>query len=160
MNKSFLISLVIASAALNMHAQTEVAPYAPGVTPEGITYYLPRTELHFIVTATSTTYQPGDFRQYAARYLRLNDVPREPSVTWKIDDIKMYAVGVPDTSKIFTVKLNPKTSAPLVGLTSSGILLSINADAPAPEKRPALPGPVVKSSKLNARDYMGQERTP
>ncbi len=157
MNKSFLISLVIASAALNMHAQTEVAPYAPGVTPEGITYYLPRTELHFIVTATSTTYQPGDFRQYAARYLRLNDVPREPSVTWKIDDIKMYAVGVPDTSKIFTVKLNPKTSAPLVGLTSSGILLSINADAPAPEKRPALPGPVVKSSKLNARDYMGQE---
>ena len=51
MNKSFLISLVIASAALNMHAQTEVAPYVPGVTPEGITYYLPRTELHFIVTA-------------------------------------------------------------------------------------------------------------
>ncbi len=157
MNKSIFLSFIIAAVSLNMSAQTEIAPYAPGATPEGITYYLPRTELHIIVTATSTTYKPGDFRQYAARYLRLDNIPRDPSVSWKIDEIKMYAVGVPDTSKIFTVKLNPKTSAPLVGLTRNGILLSINADAPAQEKLPALPEPVIKNSNLNPRDFMGQE---
>lgn len=157
MNKPAILTLLAAASLLNGHAQTEVAPYAPGVTAEGITYFLPRTKLHVIVTATSTTYQPGDFRQYATRYLRLNDIPRDPSVTWKIDNVEIYATGEPDTSKIFSVKLKAKTSAPLVGLTSSGILLSINADAPALAEHPALPAPVVKSSKLNPRDFMGQE---
>lgn len=157
MNKTFPLSAAVALAALNGYPQTEVAPYSPGITPEGVTYCLPRTELHIVVTATSVSYRPGDFRQYAMRFLRLNDVPAEPSVAWKIDDVKIYAAGVPDTSKIFSVKLTPKTSAPLIGLTSSGIILSVNADAPEQEKAPSLPAPAVSSPPLNPRDFLGQE---
>lgn len=140
-----------------MSAQTEVTAYTPGVTPEGITYYLPRTELVVRITATCVKYIPGDFRPYAERYLRLNNIPKEASTSWKIDDIKVYTVGIPDESKIFSVKLNPKTSAPLVGLTKSGILTSINAQAPAVEKIPDMPKPVLKNDNLNPRDYMTQE---
>ena len=45
MNKSFIFSCLLALTSAGVSAQTEVKPYTPGITPEGITYYLPRTEL-------------------------------------------------------------------------------------------------------------------
>ncbi len=157
MNRAFIFSCMFALASTNLMAQTEVTPYTPGVTPEGITYYLPRTELRIRITATCVKYTPGDFRPYAERYLRLNNIPKDASTTWKIDDVKVFTVGIPDETKVFSVKLASKTSAPLVGLTKSGILMSINAQAPAVENIPDIPKPTVQNDNLNPRDYMTQE---
>lgn len=157
MKRTYFLCGLMALAFSAVQAQTEVTSYSPGLTAEGITYYLPRTELRVRVTATCVKYTPGDFRVYAERYLRLNNIPKDASTTWKIDDVKVYAEGVPDDSKIFSVKLNPKTSAPLVGLTKSGVLLSINAQAQAAAVVPEMPKPVVVDDRLNSRDYMTQE---
>jgi hypothetical protein len=138
-------------------AQTEVTTYTPGVTAEGITYFLPRTESVIRVTATVTHYIPGDFRPYAERYLRLNDIPREAYDSWQIDNVSIYSIGTPDENKVFSVKLRQKTSAPLVSLTHDGILLSINAEEKDNNVVPAAPAPVKTSTKLNPRDYMTQE---
>lgn len=157
MNKSFIFSCLLALTSAGVSAQTEVTPYTPGITPEGITYYLPRTELRIRITATCVKYTPGDFRQYSERYLRLGNIPKDAATTWKIDDVKIFTEGVPDESKVFSIKLAQKTSAPLAGLTKSGILISINAQATAPEAIPEMPKPVIVNNNLNPRDYMTQE---
>ncbi|MBO4592899.1 MAG: DUF4831 family protein, partial [Bacteroidaceae bacterium] len=47
-------------SALTGKAQTEVIKYTPGITSDGVVYYLPQTELKIAVTATRTTLHPGD----------------------------------------------------------------------------------------------------
>ena len=50
-------------------AQTIVLPYQPGVTTEGVTYYLPKTRLNILVQASCTTQYPGELHSYAPRCL-------------------------------------------------------------------------------------------
>ena len=157
MNQSLIFSCLMALCAAGTAAQTKITPYNPGITAEGITYYLPRTELRIRVTATCVKYTPGDFRAYSERFLRLNNIPKEASSTWKIDNVKIFTEGVPDEKKIFSIKLSQKTSAPLATLTQSGILVSVNAQTTPPAAIPEMPKPILKNNNLNPRDYMTQE---
>lgn len=107
-------------------AQTEVKKYQAGITEEGITYFLPQTQVRVVVHATKTHYIPGEFCEYAKRYLRLNNVPQSSYDKWEIEDIELYSYGVADKTKAYTIKMNSKTSAPLVSLTPDGRLVAIN----------------------------------
>jgi len=137
-------------------AQTEVEPFVPGSTLEGVTYYLPRTAFRVSVTAEKTTTRPGDFYKYADRYLRLQDVPKEESVQWKLKSITLEPYGKPDPQKAYSIKLKSKTVAPLVGLSRDGLLLSINTDAQE-TFLPDLPKPEKGPAPENPRSYMTQE---
>ena len=50
MKKMFVA--VLAMLSLTAGAQTEVSNYVPGLTENGITYFLPKTRLHITLTAT------------------------------------------------------------------------------------------------------------
>ena len=86
MKRTLLSLLALASLSL-ASAQTSVLPYTPGIHQEGITYYLPKTALSITLTATRTTKRPGDFHQYAARYLRLTDVTAQEVTTCTLDRV-------------------------------------------------------------------------
>lgn len=152
----FLATLILSSSLCP--AQTEVGAYRPGITEEGITYFLPTTRVRVVVTARKAHYIPGEFCAYAERYLRLNNVPQTPYDEWEITDIKLLSYGVADTSKGYTIKMKAKTSAPLVSLTQDGRLLSINAQ---PENRDTdLPVPsITKDTKefSNGENYKTEE---
>ena len=75
-------------------AQTEVTPFVPGSTLEGIAYYLPRTAVRITVVAEKTVTRPGDFNKYAERYLTLRNVPQTESTTWSIKEIKMELMAI------------------------------------------------------------------
>jgi len=137
-------------------AQTEVEPFVPGSTLEGVTYYLPRTAFRVTVIAEKTTIKPGDFYKYADRYLRLQNVPTEESVQWNLKSITLEPYGKPDKNKAYSIKLKSKTVAPLVGLSRDGILLSINTDADE-SFLPDLPKPEKGQAPENPRSYMTQE---
>lgn len=138
-------------------AQTVVLPYSPGITTEGVTYYLPKTELSITITATRTTQNPGDLYAYAKHYLKLNSVTSEKTTEWKIDKIEITPFGTPDTSKVFSIPLKKSTAAPLVSLTKSGIILSINAKAEG-EPNPQDPKTdKIENTQLNSRDFMSEE---
>jgi len=137
-------------------AQTEVSDFVPGISQEGVKYFLPQTALRVTVVAEKTVTTPGNLNKYAFRYLRLKDVPTEPQTHWAIQDIKVEPFGMPDPEKAFNVKVNSKTVAPLVSLTHDGILLAINTDAQE-EELPALPQSVPAPAPLNAKQYMNQE---
>ena len=64
---------------LPLNAQTSTSSYQPGVTPEGMVYFLPKTAVRIVVQIEKTTYTPGEFCKYADRYLRLKDVASESS---------------------------------------------------------------------------------
>ena len=159
MKKFILSSLVLmAAATAGVQAQTEVTPYTPGVTAEGITYFLPHTRLHITVTATKTTHTPGEYARFAQRYLRLADVTTAPYDEWSLTSVELTPYGVPDKTQAYTIKLKSKTSAPLVGLSRDGVLLSVNTEAP---EVPELPGPSVErdktARKFNPADYKTEE---
>ena len=65
--KQSLLTLILSLAAISLYAQTEVEPFVPGSTLEGIAYYLPRTAFRITVIAEKTTTKPGDFYKYADR---------------------------------------------------------------------------------------------
>lgn len=139
-----------------MSAQTEVEPFVPGTTLEGISYFLPRTAFRVTVIAEKTTTRPGDFNKYADRYLRLPNVPTEESVQWSLKSVTLEPYGKPDKNKAFSIKLKSKTVAPLVGLSRDGILLSINCDAEETVLLD-LPKPEKGAAPENPRSYMTQE---
>ena len=64
----------LALCTLGAVAQTEVSPYVPGATVEGVTYYFPVQPLRLVVVAEKQVYTPGEFSKYADRYLRLSQI--------------------------------------------------------------------------------------
>lgn len=156
--KKFLLLSACLIATLGSNAQTEVTAYQPGITEEGITYFLPATQVRVVITATKKHHTPGEYCQYAERYLRLKDVPQAAYDEWTITNVALYTFGVADKSKAYTIKYKSKTSAPLVSLSPDGRLLSVNAQTA--ETDPELPVPSVtadKAEKLNPEDFKTEE---
>jgi len=152
------IALLLLLAPCAVDAQTEVTAYRPGVTDEGITYFLPKTALHFTVTATRTLYTPGEYAAYAERYLRLKDVTQTPYEVWQITSIDMTPYGVADTGQAYSIKLKAKTAAPLVSLAADGRLLAINVDQVDDEKTLSRRSVVRDAAKtLRPADYQTEE---
>ena len=81
---------------------------------------------------TRTSYKPGRLAAYAEVYLRQNNVVREAYDEWTIQNIRIEPYGTPDKSQSYTIKLKPRSSAPLVSLTRDGILLGINTSVRLP----------------------------
>lgn len=154
-------SVLLASCCslLTAFAQTALSAYQPGVTAEGAVYFLPKTAIRVVVQVEKTTYTPGDFCRYSERFLRIKDVPSEPSVSYRIVSLQQEAVAVADTSKCYAVKFDSKTCAANVALSDDGVLLSINA-APPKQAAPSDPASRFASSERllpNPRQYMSEE---
>ena len=140
----------------SVQAQTEVTPFRPGVTTEGVCYFLPKTTFEVVVTAEKAVTKPGEFAAYSDRYLRQPNVPTAESTEWTIKEIALMPYGVPDSTKAYSIKLRPQTSAPLVSLTDEGLLLGINTRVEQ-EVVPELPKGTPAPKQVNGRDYMTQE---
>ncbi len=137
-------------------AQTDVQPFRHGVTDEGVCYFLPKTRIKVVLTAQKSYIVPGEFASYAERYLRRNDAPRSESTEWTLQAIEMHPYGVPDSTRAYAIRLNPKTSAPLVSLTDDGLLLGINA-AVAPEPPFVVPQGTAAPQPTDGRQYLTRD---
>ncbi len=158
MKRLLFLSALCLSFAPRMVAQTEVTTYQPGVTEDGITYFLPSTFLRVVVNATKTHHEPGEFCDYAERYLRLKDVATTVYDTWEINSVQLYSYGAADKTKAYSIKLKQKTSAPLVTLSADGRLLAVNAQCE--ESDDVLPKPSVtkdKQTAVNGADFKTEE---
>lgn len=152
-----LLSFFLLTASA--HAQTQIEKFVPGSTLEGVSYFLPRTALRMVVTVEKTVVTPGEFHMYAFKYMRMQDVPVQPTTTWAVKDVKLIPYGVPDKNKAYSLKLNKRTVAPLVSLTSEGILLGIN-NAVEETVLPPLPQSRILEEGIQpneARKYMTRE---
>jgi len=137
-------------------AQTALTQYTPGVTADGVVYFLPKTAVKLSVLVEKTTYTPGDFCRYAQRYLRMTDVPQAHSTSYRVVSIRQYTVGVADSTKAYSVKFNNKTVAANMALSTDGCLLAINA-TPTEVSMPQSFVPAPKPAALNPRQFMNEE---
>ena len=152
MNKNGLLAIALLTTA-PLFAQ-ESNPYMPG-EDEGIAYFLPKTMLEVNVIATKVTYTPGDFCQYANRYLRINDVTSTKDSHWEIKQMDVRGAGVPDSTKAYIMKLSDKSIASNLEITEDGIIKAINTKSP---ENKAVGYKLEKSSSHeNARKYMTEE---
>lgn len=155
--KHSLYILSLLALPLAATAQTEVEAYRPGVTVDGVCYYLPRTALRITVETETETTSPGEYYAYAYRFLRLKDVPTQTIVRQQIKSIKVEPYSLPDSEKAYTIRLKGRTLAPLVRLTRDGILLSVNAEADELPALPNTPADRPAPRHADARRYLSQE---
>lgn len=151
-----LLVLALLLPVLPAVAQTEVTPFRPGVTTEGVCYFLPKTVFEVVLTAEKAVTKPGEFAAYSDRYLRQPGVPTTESTEWTLKSIALMPYGAPDSTKAYSIKLRAQTSAPLVSLTDEGLLLGINKRVEQ-EAVPELPKGTPAPKEINGRDFMTQE---
>lgn len=150
--------MIMAFAALmawGANAQTQVTEFNPGVAANGVNYALPKTVLNVDASARKVVYVPGEYAKYAERYLHIQGVGTEPSTTWTLTELEVYQTGVPDTAKVYTVKMKDKTVAPMAQLTESGILVAVNTQTELEEH--SLPASRSTHHQLDARQYLTED---
>ena len=118
-------------------------------------YYLPRTAVKLHLLIEKTTYTPGEFNQYAERFLR---TPRggEAVSTYRIIDMKLRTEGVADADKEYIAKTDPKRNIQSVNLADDGVLLSINTE-PRRIEKPVPFVPAEKPVRQDPHEYLSQE---
>lgn len=154
MKKLFIACLLLTSAAT--YAQTEVSRYKPGITQDGAIYYLPKTAIRIDLIIEKSVYNPGEFCQYAGKYLNNEDVKCESHTYYKISQIGLSSVGIADTAKCYAIKLNPKNATTNFVLNEEGILLAINA-APKVINQQKIFKPAPKPAAINPHKFMNQD---
>ena len=130
-NKGFIAMSLLATTLFTANAQTTDF-YRPG-EGEGIAYFLPKTAVEVNVIATRVKYTPGDFCQYANRYLKINNVTSESSTEWEIKKIEVRTIGVPDSTKAYIIKLSDKSLMSDIEVTDNSIIKAINTSVPKSE---------------------------
>ena len=154
MKKGLIILGLLAS--MNGVAQTEVNDYTPGLNAEGITYFLPRTLISITLQAEKEVYTPGEFCDYANKFLRIQDVSNTPRTTWKIKGMTVKLEGEHDPKKGYTVKLKDKSSASLIELSEQGVLLSINQPNEQETEIPQVNNRET-TKEVNPKDFLSEE---
>lgn len=158
--KGILLFLAIACSPVFVLAQTQTERFVPGVTLEGINYYLPRTAMRVVIRAEKKVVTPGEFHMYAFKYMRLQDIPVQSTTTWTVKDIQVLPYGVPDKEKAYSIKLKSRTVAPFVSLSKEGLILGINTEGEKEETIPAVPKARILEHAIThseVRRYMNRE---
>lgn len=153
MTKKGIIILGLLSTC-NIHAQ-EVALYTPGTLTEGVVYYLPKTELEIKIVATQITYTPGEFCQYAERYLRLQGVSSQSNTHWEIKSVTVKPIGTPDPTTAYSIKLKDKSVSSQVELTKDGVIKAINTTSPKEKEEVQIT--LQKEERIDPRSFMTEE---
>lgn len=104
----------------------------------GLTYSLPRTAVDVTVEALFTERTPGEFANYARRYLNITDAITQPSTTVEVQAVVVDTRGVADDANRWSVKF--KSGSPMYAvLDPKGALLSLNTEQTAAVQHQTLP---------------------
>ena len=141
-----LIAALLCSASA--HAQFFSKLTASKANDYGVVYTLPKTAVDIVIESEVTEKQPGEFNNYARRYLNLDDAVRRPSRTVAIKSVTIVPVAIPDTAARFSMQFKGNGMT-YVLLDDNNAPLAINTERTVkpttvvlPEARTALPTPL------------------
>ena len=140
-------------------AQTIVKDYEPGVSKDGIVYFLPKTAVDITLTTAKVSYIPGELCSYADRYMRLADVSYAENVHYELLSASVVYRALADESKCYHIAFNTNSIAPQVALSEEGTLLSICAGEVFAMNSDEVSVPTTEArwEVKDARDYMTEE---
>ena len=141
------MGFALLAAFLNIKAQNK--------TQEGITYFLPKTEVRCAVLVEKTVFTPGDYAGYADLFIK-KKAKLNAQTSFRIVGVQFYSTAIPDSSKRHTVTIDRKHSVIRLELDKNGVLKAVNAKAPQTAEMKWFT-PSAKRSAIDPRDYMNQE---
>ena len=140
-------------------AQTVVKDYEPGVSKDGIVYYLPKTAVDVTLSVVKVSYIPGELCSYADRYMRLADVSDVEDTHYELLSANVAYRALADESKCYHIAFNTNSIAPQVALSEEGTLISICAGELFAMSSDEAIAPTTEArwEVKDARDYMTEE---
>lgn len=117
-----------------------------------IVYYMPQTQLSFVIEYEEEILQRGPFADYAKQYLGATDVITEDVTRFRLIDVKSSTFTTADHGRAYKVLAERGLAAQLLSLTSQGTLYGFNVEQPKnnpPAKQPRTKEqPTVSSSVM------------
>jgi hypothetical protein len=133
MKKIYALLLATAIVAPTLSAQQTHILTADKHNEYGLVYTLPQTGICIDVTATRTVRLAGDYYQYAKKFVGADNVIKENSESWTINNVKVSMYGTPMTGEenqyLMQLKAGALTS---MCVADDGMLLAINTEVTAP----------------------------
>jgi len=139
--------LTIAAASvvfLCAGAQTTTKLEAGKNNEYGLIYSLPRTVLDIVIETETTERVPGEFSNYARRYLNIDDAIRTSSKTATVKSVTIVPRGEADPDNRWTMQFK-SGSTPYVILGEANVPLALNTEDIPEEDAVELPVPVAAS---------------
>lgn len=120
----------------------------------GLVYSLPITALEISITAEKETLIAGPYSNYAKKYIAADKVIAESGEKWTIKNISVRPYGAvnPDEQSQFLMQLKPGSTT-FIGVSSDGMLLSLNKEPETPAKEPAYT-PAPDEAPLSGKEYL------
>ncbi|WP_315578558.1 DUF4831 family protein [Hoylesella oralis] len=125
------------------------------VPTEGTTYFLPKTALRLSLLVEKTVFTPGQYANYAERYMK-QEVKNRPYTQYRIIGISLSTYAIPDSSKQYTVTIDKKHSIIRVELDHNNVLKAVNAKA-AEQAQPIPFKAARKPPVANVKDYLTED---
>lgn len=139
MKKNFIAPLALAILLpLAATAQTSQRITAGKASDYGLVYSLPITALDIYVEAELTTEKPGDFHNYARRYLGVTDAVTKEKHSADVKSVTIIPRGISNPDERWTAQFKAG-STPYMLLSPDGVPLAINTDTPAEIIEPEIP---------------------
>ncbi len=137
MKKRLFLSVVLCAVTSFSWAQTSVVWLNDSNDfADGVTYFLPKTELVVVAEVKHRICKAGPFYKYAERYLGVSDIVTENADSWQLVDVRLRSRIMPDETKRFGVAVNKKTTAYNLQLDNNQIIKSVNVIAEKTQSRP------------------------
>lgn len=91
-------------------------------------YSLPKTEILVDVQIEKTVHTPGQYYQYAQRYLATNQIVMEEKSTYVLKSVELRTASVADLSRTYTLPESKYPAFRQLTVNSQGLLCGINTD--------------------------------
>lgn len=138
-NIRIAIASIVLCVAPVMAAQTTRSFTADKTNEYALVYSLPRTVLDITIETEHTTTRPGEFSNYANRYLGITDAVTAPSNSVRIKSVTIVPRGIPGgADNRWQVQFKNGSSVSML-LTDAGIPLAVNTDSIADTQAATLP---------------------
>jgi hypothetical protein len=89
-------------------------------------YSLPKTAFSIEIETEKITQQPGIFYRYSERYLATSSVITEEKTSYKIKNISIKTVAIPDSTRTFSFFPSKSSQASHISVNAKGLLCGIN----------------------------------
>lgn len=132
MKPAFLLTIIAATLLPGTAAAQQSQRITAGKANEyGLVYSLPLTAVDITLEAEITETTPGEFANYARRYLAITDAITEPGRSVALTAANVGIHGVPDPDNRWLAQFKGGSN-PFITLTADGIPLAVNAEGTVP----------------------------
>lgn len=125
--KTTLAATVALTAAAFANAQTSQRLTADKTNEYGLIYTLPSTNVEVSVCIQRTVRKPGQFHNYAKKYLNASDAIMRPDESVKVTQVVLNSYGVADPEKRYLAQFK-NGSTPYMSVSSENTPLNINTE--------------------------------